>query len=365
MKRWLPFAALAVIAVLAFFSRPESVEPVVDEPEAEAAGPAVQVRTSTGEQAPAAEDADADEDSPELVESRALVAAAEMSGLGVVRCPLPSDVPDEIEVRRLRRVVWTDTGVEGSVQAASGIANMHSVRPPNTLLMEDADLWRELLEEAAVPLGTLEWTDAFPGEVGSCRFVPAERVLLSGSVKTAEGAPADPEDAWLNGCADGSTYLADDGSFEIETWRGAPCRLSVRSGGIPGSGLLVDRSQDHTGLVVTDDDPDPADAMASAREENERLGDMADPFELAAEDPELDADTRALLSEWAAADRDEIERKLEYYAMAEEIFREIPAQEQTGDQDLVTSNQIGSGAEFSFGSGAACTLRGELLPRSS
>ncbi|MFH1462893.1 MAG: hypothetical protein ABIO70_00700 [Pseudomonadota bacterium] len=261
-------------------------------------------------------------DAPE----EALAAAARAGGFGLIRCDLPADAPADLYAVGLHRVVRTGPRLTAAVVEPEGLTQLSHPFPGPELLQQDQEAWLAALDRAAVPAGLLAWGEAFPGEQGWCRHEEPTRITLRGRIVTPDGAPA--ADAWLNGCADGSTYPDAEGNFVLQTWRGGPCVLSVRSSGIPGDGLQVRRDADQEGLVVVDGPKDvvanlDAEAAELARQEAE-----AHPLEVALEDQSLSPGARELLQTWLADERAEAEEKRGFQERAADFFDEVRAAEE-------------------------------------
>ena len=271
--------------------------------------------------APEAEEAEA---LPVEAQVAALAVATEATGLGRVRCVF-EEAPDGPVTVPLKYAVWDGNVVHGLVEQTEGMGTFAPAPPPAELLEEDMDAWRAQLKASRVPASLLAWGDAFPGETGWCEVREPYRVTLSGRIETEDGQPA--TDAWVNGCAKGSTHPDGEGNFSMEVWAGGSCELWVRASGMPGAGVRVSLEQDVSDIVLIDRPIDAAEAQFAEADALAWEGAMVHPLQVALEEDGLDEDVRAALSMWHDADVAERERMQATRERFGEFFEENAAKE--------------------------------------
>jgi hypothetical protein len=102
--------------------------------------------------------------------------------------------------------------------------------------------------------------------------------------------------------------------------------LTPRSGGLRGDGIEVSRTQDVSGIILTNgtrlESEELQESANGAADEAARLSGSPDPIEIAMEDPNLSDGARAHLEAWRARDRERSEQAIRKYEAAAEFWRE-------------------------------------------
>ena len=260
---------------------------------------------------------------------------------GLIRCPLPAGTPAEVK-HPFSFAHQIGNKLIAIVEEPRGEVIIRAPKPSSELLEEDSAAWAAALSASMIPLGNLRWSGAAPGKIGTCTWVEAGTVTISGRVE-GRFHTKDGRLSWVNGCASGDSQpLSEQGTFSFQVPRQASCTLELGNAGFGQYGTQIEPLQDLDGIVLMAQ-PETVGQESLMVAEMKALALLAeadlelftegtDSFSEALAEEGLSPDARMLLSSWRANATADAELERAHYWRSAEFFAKARQNKESNDE---------------------------------